>query len=125
MAKWLKKHIDRALDQWTISDLMDEYNCSRFDRVDTSQADAAQRAVFARWHYHTDDELRLCVQASETDPPCFLFCDLFSRYSDTVWVKPGDLVVIPAGCVHAFEGSGEFIRLFTDSTEWTPIFAEG
>jgi cupin superfamily acireductone dioxygenase involved in methionine salvage len=84
----------------SIDEMLQVHACTRYDRVDTSQASAEMRKTFARWHYHTDQELRLCLAASEKDPPTFHFEGI------SVTVGPGDLLVIPANCTHAFEGSG-------------------
>lgn len=100
----------------SIDAMLKAHACTRYDRVDTSQASAEMRKTFARWHYHTDRELRLCLAALETDPPMFHFEGI------SVTVGPGDLLVIPAHCPHAFEGSGEFLRLFSEDTDWTPFF---
>ena len=85
----------------------------------------AIRAKFLSEHIHTEDEIRFFVDGQglfwfnlENEPVFNLLCE------------SGDLISVPAGTKHWFD-AGETrpfvktIRIFTDTTGWTPHYTEG
>lgn len=83
----------------------------------------AMLAKFSSEHTHSEDEVRFCVRGKgifhinpESSP-------VFS-----IEMEAGDLINVPAGTRHWFnlcqEKSIRVIRLFLDSTGWTPHYLE-
>ncbi|MCB9570004.1 MAG: cupin domain-containing protein [Myxococcales bacterium] len=72
-------------------------------------------------HLHTDDEVRLVLEGEG-------IFDL--RSADDRWMRvqvdPGDLLVVPAGLYHRFfltdRKQIRCVRLFKDSSGWTPVY---
>lgn len=84
---------------------------------------AAKRAMFLAEHIHSDEEVRYVTGGGG-------YFDVRSgAESEARWVRihcrPGDMIVLPAGCLHRFspdEGDRvEATRLFVGEPVWTPI----
>lgn len=85
----------------------------------------AIRAKFLSEHIHTEDEIRFFVDGQglfwfnlETEPVFNLLCE------------SGDLISVPAGTKHWFDAGAsrpfvKTIRIFSDTSGWTPHYTEG
>ncbi len=89
-------------------------------RPDTPNLEAIC-AKFKDEHLHTDDEVRLVLEGE----------GIFDiRAADERWIRvhvePGDLLVVPAQLYHRFflteRNHIRCVRLFKDSTGWTPHY---
>ena len=77
--------------------------------------------AFAAPHYHTDDEVRICVAGS----------GIFTIYktlddSFDIFVEPQDLIVVPAYTMHSFrltEGRRiTALRVFKENPRWEAVY---
>jgi len=84
---------------------------------------AAKRAMFLAEHIHSDEEVRYVTGGGG-------YFDVRSDAApDARWVRvacaPGDMIVLPAGCLHRFSpDAGDRVdatRLFVGEPVWTPI----
>ena len=91
-------------------------------RPDTPNLDGLC-AKFKDEHLHTDDEVRFVLEGE----------GIFDLRSDgDRWIRAeverGDLLVVPAGLYHRFfltdRRQIRCVRLFKDSSGWTPIYRE-
>lgn len=80
-------------------------------------------AKFEKEHSHIGDEVRLVLEGEGI----FDIRDQTDKLV-SVRVEPRDLLIIPAGRHHRFRMTEQrhirAIRLFKDSTEWTPFYRE-
>ena len=81
---------------------------------------AAMRAKFIQEHNHTEDEVRFFVSGEGN----FLIHDCGRVYD--AHCTAGDLISVPASAKHWFsfgdEPSFTVLRVFTDTTGWTPYY---
>ncbi|CAM6026975.1 unnamed protein product [Sphagnum balticum] len=74
---------------------------------------------FYEEHIHTDEEIRYCLDGSGY----FDVRDSKDKWI-RVWVKKGDLIILPAGCYHRFtldqSNHIKVMRLFVGSPVWIP-----
>ena len=84
---------------------------------------AAKRAMFLAEHIHSDEEVRYVTGGGG-------YFDVRSGAApEARWVRihcaPGDMIVLPAGCLHRFSpDAGDRVdatRLFVGEPVWTPI----
>jgi 1,2-dihydroxy-3-keto-5-methylthiopentene dioxygenase len=80
----------------------------------------AMRKKFIDEHTHTEDEIRFFVSGCGN-----FILHLNGRVYD-VHCTQGDLISVPAGTKHWYDGGAEpnctVLRVFTDTTGWTPYY---
>jgi 1,2-dihydroxy-3-keto-5-methylthiopentene dioxygenase len=85
-----------------------------------NEAYPAMRAKFLDEHIHTEDEVRFFVQGSGN-----FILHVNGRVYDA-HCTAGDLISVPAGIKHWFDAGAEprftVLRVFTDTTGWTPHY---
>jgi 1,2-dihydroxy-3-keto-5-methylthiopentene dioxygenase len=85
-----------------------------------AEAYPAMRAKFIEEHTHTEDEVRFFVKGSGN-----FILHLNGQVYD-VHCDEGDLISVPAGTKHWFDGGPSpcctVLRVFTDTTGWTPHY---
>ncbi|MBX9688588.1 MAG: cupin domain-containing protein [Candidatus Obscuribacterales bacterium] len=83
----------------------------------------AMLAKFSKEHTHSEDELRFCIEGRG-----IFHINPQSSAVFSIEMEAGDLINVPAGTRHWFnlcaEKSIRVIRLFEDSTGWTPHYLE-
>ena len=88
---------------------------------------AAKRAMFLAEHIHSDEEVRYVTAGGG-------YFDVRSGpQPDARWARihcrPGDMIVLPAGCMHRFSPDDcdrvDATRLFVGEPVWTPIARGG
>ncbi|KAL4200164.1 hypothetical protein AMTRI_Chr03g148310 [Amborella trichopoda] len=77
---------------------------------------------FYEEHIHTDEEIRFLLEGSGM---CPLICALDNNDRwIRIWVKKGDMIVLPAGIYHRFtmdsDNHTKALRLFVGEPVWTP-----
>jgi 1,2-dihydroxy-3-keto-5-methylthiopentene dioxygenase len=117
----LSPQIEREL-----SDLMTRRHYTSYDVVRLTPETPAldeKLAAFEAPHYHSDDEVRICVDGE----------GVFTIYPSPelgqaidIIVEPGDLIVVPAETMHSFTLTPKqhitAIRVFKDNPKWEAIY---